>query len=522
MNITFFSCKDEWNDHYSATSLQKSDMTLYQYIHSRPDFARFDSMLHRTGYDSILNQSQTFTVWVPLDSTLVNVNLNDSVAIRRIVENHITKYSHPTVEIHNANKVMTMINKKLLTFGMTNGKLSLDGNIIVEPDHAMKNGIIHVINKFVPYKTNFWEFLNEATGIDEFKSYINSLTTKELNTNLSYNNGVFVDSVFKYTNKVTDNLAALSNEDSIYTALFPTNTAWNEAYSRISPYFNSLPDKKLPNDSGAIYQDKITKWTLVRDVFFRGNLRVPVGVPSLLSTYGTEFVSPDRLFSGSQSHEMSNGTCYKTDLLNYTATETWNKKIVIEAESSYYGRTFSNYAGSNVSSIGTGLNISDGYYLNMTPTTSSSLSTLFVQFPMPNTLSTKYNLYCVFVPTVITDTLDHRPYKVKFYINYVDNKNLSGTLVPSGFPVVKATVDVNNTLQLPSKTSNTFITDGKTVQKMLVVKNLSLPFCNIFQNSKSPINFSLIVQNATGTTKAETDNYNRNVRIDCIILEPVQ
>ena len=89
---------------------------------------------------------------------------------------------------------------------------------------------------------------------------------------------------------------------------------------------------------------------------------------------------------------------------------------------------------------------------------------------------------------------------------------MSGTLVPSGFPVVKATVDVNNTLQLPSKTSNTFITDGKTVQKMLVVKNLSLPFCNIFQNSKSPINFSLIVQNATGTTKAETDNYNRWVQ----------
>ena len=518
--ISIISCKEEWNDHYYASSLQKSDKTIYEFIHSRADMSIYDSMLCKVGYDSILNQSQTFTVWVPLNSSLTDVDLNDLVNVKRIVENHITKYSHPTVEINGEDKIMTMMNKKLLVFGKKSQAFSFDASSITESDLAMKNGIIHVVDKYVAYKTNFWEFLNETLGIDSLRTYVNSLTKKELDLSLSYDNGVFIDSIFKYTNNVTDYLADLSNEDSIYTATFPTNTAWVEAYNRIRPYYNCMIDKKAPIDSGTVFQNKYAKWTLVRDIFFRGNYKVPTGLTTLPSTTGTEFIAPDRLFEGAQTHEMSNGMCYITDLLKFKAEEAWNKNIIIEAEHSYYGRTPSNYDVASLSSIGTGFSVSNGNYLNLTPSTTNPLSTLFVQFPIPNTLSTKYNVYCVFVPTTIVDPTDTRPYKVKFYVNYTDSKNLSGTSVPTGFSVVKATVDANNNLQLPSKVSATFTTDGTTVQKFLVVKNLTLPFCNLYQGNKSAINFSLIVQNAA--TLSDVLNYNRNIRIDCIILEPVQ
>lgn len=519
--LTFmFSCTNElWDEHYSSNTTQKSDKSIYEYIQSRSDLSIFDSMLKITGYDSVLNQPNTYTVWAPTNRYLGNIDLTDSLLVRRLVTNHITKYSHATVVLQNSNKTFTMINSKLLEFAKLNSNFLFDGHLLKEPNLAMRNGIIHILDNVAMYRPNFREFLNETQGIDSIQNYINSLTTKELNTSLSFKDGVFVDSIFKYSNPVIDKLAALDVEDSIYTAFFPTNAGWAEAMQRIRPYYKCMVDKKLPIDSGAVFQEKFSKWTLVSELFFREKLSTPVNAEYITSTNGTKYENPDRLFAGATAHAMSNGTCYTTDLLKYTAAETWNKNIIIEAEDSKYGRLLSNYAGASIQNLNSSFDISNKYFLSLTPSTSSPLSTLFAQFPLPNTLSTTYNVYCVFVPTAIVDTTDKRPYKMRFYINYIDNKNASGVAVPTGFPVVKATIDANNNLQSPSKISATFTTNGKTMQKMLVVKNLTLPFCNIYQNSKSPVTFSLMVQNAATTT--EVRNYNRNIRIDCIILEPV-
>jgi len=512
ITVLVASCTDDWDNHYATNAANKSKLNLYQYIQSQTELSTFTGMLKSTGYDSVLTKSQTYTVWAPNNQALANVDLTDTALVRKIVKNHITRFTHSSSGV--TNKVILMLDNKLIIFAKGATGFSFGGKTIVQSDVALANGILYVLSDYAPYKMNIWEFLNNTPGIDSVRSYIiNSLTINQIDTAASFKDGIFIGTVYKSTNKALSYLGKFKTEDSTYTAIIPDNAAWIEAYNRILPYYNTLA-----KDGGASTQMQNTKWTLIQDLFFRGKQSLPVVKDTLFSTYGHGFANPNRLFTGSQVTDLSNGLGYVTSQLQSNATDSWFKEIRVEAEDSRYGRLTSNYSASTVSGIGTGFNISQRNYLRLDPSTTSSLSKLFVTFPIPNTLSAKYNIYCVFVPSSVVDTADHRPYQVQFFLSYTNNL---------GAPVVNATVDVNNTVQLPTKTSYTFTTTpSNQPQKMLVVSGFQFPFCNLVNRidyiSSLLANVTLKVQNA-GTPANETlKKVDRTLRIDCIILEPVQ
>ncbi len=495
------SCKDEWDNHYYPEINGKSSMRLYDYIESRPDLSIFAQMLKMKGYDTTLNRAQTYTVWAPLNSSLSGVNLSDTLAVRRIVQNHITQFSIPTASIRDEK--LTMLDSKLLTFTNSGSDFTLEGKSIVEPDKAMANGIVHVVGDYVPYKLNTWEYMNETAGLDSVRNYIKSLSRKVYNATASFNSdGVFVDSVFTDYNPVFTYLCKMKSEDSTYTSVFPDNTAWSDAYSRIFPFYRTLPAS-----GGVATQVAFTKSALIQDLFFSGKFTVPVAKDTLVSTWENKLSNGNAILGGNEMSVLSNGLAYKTSLLKHKATESWYKEIRIEAESIFgIDSLKSNYAMSPTSSIGTKMSVSNNYYLTAIPTTESSISKLFLKFPIPNTLSAKYNIYCVFVPTAIVDTTDLRPYKANFYITYKDNTGK--TIKDSKLTVTKNT------------------TDPRVPTKLLVAQNFQFPFSNIVSSSASSVaektSVFLKVENAAGTTASEKKNFNRTIRIDCIILEPVQ
>jgi len=514
--LSAISCSDDWDKHYSAQAANKSNLNLYAYIQSDTTLTTFTKMLKSTGYDNILNKSQTYTVWAPTNAALANVNLSDTALVRKIVNNHITRFSYTTSGI--ISKTILMLDNKLLVFakGASPSGYTFGGKPIVTSDLATANGIIHILSEYAPYQTNFWEYISQTNGLDSLKAYINSLNHLVIDNSKSFQNGVFVDSVMKNSNVLFERLAALNVEDSVYTAILPNNAAWTEAYSRIKPYYNMLN-----KDGGAAEQRTYTETTLVNDLFFRGNKTLPISVDTLKSTGGNAFGNPNRLFANSQAITMSNGIGYVTSLLKSTSVETWFKPISVEAENSLYGRTVQNYTPSVVSSIGTGYNVSNGNYLSLLPTTSGSTAILSAKFPIPGTLSAKYNIYCVFVPTTIVDTTDKRPYKVRFYLSYVNS---------AGIQVTDANIDANNNVLLTTRpvsgagTGATFITDG-TTNPMLVANGFVFPYSNVVFDPNSAISKSITVflkvENAAGVSSSEMTNYNRNLRIDRIILVPV-
>ena len=301
-------------------------------------------------------------------------------------------------------------------------------------------------------------------------------------------------------------------EDSIYTTIIPDDNAWNDAYDRISPFYNTLE-----KDGGVEAQMANTKWTIVRDLVFRKRLTPPLADGALYSTYGHKFLHPDSLFMGSDQYVLSNGYAYRTSKLWHNPADSWFKEIRVEAEtfSETTGQK-SNYTISSVSSLGSSLDVSNQHYITCDPMTSSSISKLFVKFPIPNTLSAKYNIYVVFVPTAVVDTSDHRPYKVNCYLSYV---NSNGKVV------------TDSKLTLAANTTN-----PDKMTKMLVAKNFEFPYCNIVDQpdmvnstltsltstNKKYTTVYLKVENAAGVTTADLAAFNRKIRIDCIILEPVQ
>lgn len=503
--LSTVSCSDVWDEHYNSEPLNKSSLNLYQYISADTALTKFTQMLRITHYDSILSQQQSYTVWAPTNTSLAGVDLTDSVAVYNIVENHITRFSYSTSILENMSKILRMFDKKLIPFEKVAIGFTFAGKKIIKPDLATKNGIVHILGEYAPYTYNFWEYINKAPGLDSLKTYLNSLTVKTYNPAASFQDGVFVDSVYKYTNMVLDSVAALNTEDSTYTAILPTNDAWNEAYSRISPYY-----KFLDSDGGVKNQKKYTKLRLVWDLFFRGKLTVPPSSTTLISTIGHDFIDPARLFSSTTTKELSNGTACIANKLMYTPTESWFDTLRVEAESAVFktGDRY-NYESSVYNAIGSNFMISGGRLLYLKDLSINSYKP-YATFEIPNNLSAKYNIYCVFVPSNFLVKDDVRPTKVKFYLSYMS---------AAGKQVTNAAIDANNQVTTPTKTAAIFTTTPLVVQKMLVAKNVSFSFCHFASVARSPV--TLKVESAVEFTTADKTLFNRNLLIDCIILEPV-
>jgi hypothetical protein len=511
------SCSDVWDEHYNSEPLNKSSLNLYQYISADTTLTKFTKMLNKTGYDSILSQIQSYTVWAPTNAALADVDLNDSVQVSNIVKNHITRFSYSTSVLENAGKILRMFDKKLLAFEKSTTGFTFAGKAIIKSDLATRNGIVHILGEYAPYTYNFWEFIDKTPGLDSLKTCLNSLTVNTYDPAASFQDGVFVDSVKRPSNVILDKVAALNTEDSIYTAILPNNTAWSAAYAQIAPYY-----KFLATDGGVKSQMLYTKLSLIQDLFFRSKLNLPFTGTTLKSTIGHNFSQPANLFSSTNTPEvLSNGIACVSNKLDLRPTESWFDTIRVETEwASFKALQKFNYDQSVYSSVGSNLSISGGRYLYLRDLSVNGLNPPYAIFDIPNTLSAKYNIYCVFVPASLVTNGDTRPNKVSFYLSYID---------AAGKKVINAAIDANNLLTTKTTTlmnkfpagAGVFTTKPSVVDKVLVAKNVVFPYCNLLTSTNSLSTVSLSVVNAAGFSTADKALFNRNLMIDCIILEPV-
>lgn len=469
------SCvSDVWEQHYGNTEANLSSKSLTDFIDGRSDLTDFSRMLKITGYDSILNADQTFTVWAPSNSALSQLSFqwNDTSTLSEIVRNHVARFAFPTAGFNTVTtKKIYMQSGKFIQFekdnsGFTFGNFTMDSTNILA-----KNGILHVLNGVVPYASNVWESLSRIAGLDSVYAYLGPLGSTP-----------FGD---------------INNEDSIYTALLPNNQAWIRAYNTIKPYYTCLP--WATRDSSAAKQRRLIQNAIMQDAFFRGSISNPslYAADSLTNTSNHTFQNAARLFEGATAHKASNGYVWMTDSLRNTATESWHKEIRIEAENTSYGRIGNNANVYWRSSENTGFNISGNRYIVVYPLTTSTLQEVFVTFPIPNTLSAKYKIYCVFAPAAISETAK-LPCLVNFYMDYVNSAGtkLTNQLVASGIK-----------------------TSGTEVSKVFV-KEMTFPYCNIVSpDNNGDISVKLKVRTMAKTS--ESTIYTRTMLIDCIILEPV-
>jgi len=482
VSILFIACSnEEWDKHFNNTDVVLSDETLTDYIKSEPSFSIFYRMMQISGYDIILNEPQSFTVWVPVDSVMssfaylkqTDPKLIDTLYITETVANHITRFTYPTSGLDSVR--VYLLSKKLVDFQLINsdyyfGKNRLGSTINI----SAKNGILHTITGYQPYVPSLWLHVSRLQNADSIYNFFQSL--------------IVTDDYGDEYNTIFKEYAQLDNDDSTYTMLLPTDNAWRIQLANILPYYKVFEDRKGK-------QWDYSKLALIKNLFF-SKVSDPTGLDSITSTKNTTFFDVTNLFSETTRTIASNGLLCVTDSLHISAADSWNKKIKIEAENNGYGRINENNNLYVKNSYGTGYEASGGKYVTLESTATNDISKSFLNIGIPNVLSAKYNVYVVFMPDKIEYVLKPLPGKVSVYMTY---RKANGNYNATVFSIVKSKVDISAT----------------DVTKLLV-GTITFPWCSVYDGTNNSIEARIKVENVIYKEKT----YRTTLRIDYVILEP--
>lgn len=277
------SCSD-FSDYNTAvqSSDPAADKSLWENISAMPEITDFAQVLQSVGYDAVLDAPTTYTVWAPLNGTFNKDSLlslaqgasTRKLVIGQFVYDHIANYAH--YESNPGDTVVYMLSKKLIRFsGKNTDNLTFDGKSVnkygMSFNTPSSNGLIYTINGMVPFRPNAYEniFTDKSMyNVSDiyFSSFVKKYEKITLDEDASVKgeivNGmqVYDDSVTVTSNSfVTGRFhlnADLSNEDSLYTVIIPTDAAWQKAYDRIKAYYNYIPSIKYQNLSSSSMDGK--------------------------------------------------------------------------------------------------------------------------------------------------------------------------------------------------------------------------------------------------------------------------
>lgn len=542
------ACSD-WDDHYNNNGVSGSaSETIWENVKANANLSQFADLMHKAGYDEVINTTQTYTVWAPLNGTFNYDSLNElplNNLKQHFAMNHVARFNYPASG--SVDAAVTMLNKKVMPF-KGNGTYKFNGVEVVSPNVASSNGMLHVTSGMVDYMANLFESLDSmALPIDSISRYFHNYDQKVLDEANSVKGPVvdgrltYLDSVFVEQNILLYlHNALIHREDSNYTMLLPSDEAWQKAYKAVKSCFNYQPFtfvKDVPQtnlkkatadnyDTGStkldfdLLNDSIIHYMICKDLFFNNNLyhnRVlndlktgaQLSVDSLVNTNRSIFYGNDAsdIFADARRIDKSNGSMWLTDSLRMRPWLTYNPIIKIQAEN---GAAKSYNAGAttivpiakaeqNPDIQGT---VSNGYYLTITP--SSPASNPEAIFYLPGVRSTTYAVYVCFVPENINAS------------TYTDNVRPNIVQVTMGYNDLKGKPQ-----EQPLKVGKTQLFQSDiTKVDTVYVGDFTFPLCyygtgisNVTQESYAPY----VRINSRASSKNPGD---RNLRIDYIMLVP--
>lgn len=463
-------------DHYSDV---RSGMVM-DYLKANASFSIFAKMIQIAQLTDSLDNT---TIWVPDNQSLTGLNMNDSLMIKRIVKNHITR-SIIRDNKADSTKPVTMLNGKHVVFAPINNVLYFDKAIVTSVNNYVARSLIHFITGYAPYRYNIWEYITQSSANTLLKQYL-----------LSHNS-----TTTPVSNDLLNMLPMLNNEDSISSAILPSDVAFNTGFTALYPYCKTSTNGN---------QNELTKFAIIHRNFFRGKLSPSQNSTMTNYNYFT-FKVTDEFLRNSHELNLSNGSVFVDSTAAFYSAEALNQEYRIEAENVNFEKSYSYYTPKiQNSSYSTG--VSENKYLYITDQATNSLTVLQASFSIPNIYSRKYNIYVVTVPGKDIDSTDLRPYKLKFSLTYPTTSGSTTT----GY------VNASNSLVSSVASQATFISDGKTVQKILILNNFEFPCADISMNNNKTAKVKLTIRNATARVATDMAAYNRNIGIDCIIFEPV-
>ena len=511
-------CTDTWDEHYGAGNLT-SDKSLLQLVEEAGDLNDFLSVLKKTHvfvnnkpskvtYADLLGSDQTFTVWAPKDGTFNVDSLleecqtvkGDSMCGQHFIQNHIAHY------ITNNNsaeeRTVMMLNDKYLDQepGSFHGVPYAAGRA----NEPAKNGVLHVLEREVPYVYNIYEGITTLPEYSSVGSFFKKKEKMELDENSSIQSGIvdgmiiYSDSVMRRSNILFGQFGLINEEDSNFIMLQPSERVWNEAFAEACSHFNYGTVNKA--DSLMRYWANIS---LIRDLVYNRNYGCAHMADSVYSTsyniYDEERhhvfykpLQPGGIFSSTyvvDSLECSNGVIYELGAWPFKPEQIYFFPVKTEGEienmiTDYKDCTF-NYRSAVADSISNG-------YLDIVPRTTSSNWT--ATFQVPDVLSGTYEICLVILPKTAynPNSRDFKPNKFKATIYY----------------------ETEEGIQESYEFEDECVNDPYRVDTVSVGR-FSIPVCSYAQsNSKVHLKVECSI------SRRETQ-YSREMYLDCLYFKPV-
>ncbi len=514
VSFGLWGCSD-WDDHYDASTVVGSDVTLWQQIKGNPQLSDFSQVLEQTkvfrmhkktpiSYASLLDGAQSFTVVAPVNGTfnkdsllnLVQTNQGDSIVEKYFIFNHLSRTLR---SVTATPQNMLLLNAKHVELGPD----GIEGVKVAVPNTHAKNGVLHITERPLPYRYNLYEALCNRPEFSVIGNNLRQYEEDIFDADHSVSSGiiegvpVYVDSVVIEHNRMLDRIGYINAEDSTYLMVVPTTESWNKMWDTASKYF--VYDQKMQKRDSI--QQYWTNRALLDNAIF--NMTDQKSITDSLTSVQYSRSTPEYnvyyrpfdnggILAGTEPIDCSNGTLYKAANWPFTLENTFFKEIWSEGEYNHLiiAEKDCSY---NIRRIASD-SISRGGYLHILPRTATSNWEL--TYRVNNTLSGDYDICVVVLPKTVENSVDPnmRPCKFKATIYYVDTLG------------VEQSFNCNNVQ---------YKTNPERVDTVVVAENFHFPACNFDQND---IKVSIKLQ--CSITARETSSYAREMYLDCIYLRP--
>ncbi len=420
------ACTDDHFD-LNAGGTASGTNTIWQNIEANPDLDSVAMVLRRAKvmtsdrdakatqtYAELLNTSQEFTAWLPknghanakyylalLDSADALRSTNRLEALKldydvsnRYARNHIARFNYQAL---TGNQEVRLMNGKVCSF-----KDSIFNGVQIDPSEKVisSNGVLHVLNAVSPFANNVYDFIANSpetsdlfAAIDSFN--VNTFLPGSSTEGTMNSNGQmeYVDSVFSRTNELLSSVSAynISNEDSLYISIVPSNKAYSVARQKIASLFNYANSynydwvqnslgggsyNKTGNDALKLNVDSLREINISKAVlggmFVSGSkfsypldksdptiVQKAETADSLVTTgffslYNTNPGGKNPIFGGVEPQKASNGYIYLVDDYNYELSKTLQQRIEISP------------ASYNIAGVTNALTVNSGEYVLLT------------------------------------------------------------------------------------------------------------------------------------------------------------
>ncbi|MDR2475967.1 MAG: fasciclin domain-containing protein [Bacteroidales bacterium] len=505
--IAGFPACDPWHDD-TRPDYQDRDKNLYELIGNNPDISIFAQALQATGYDRILQEEQALTVFAPQNAVLQSLDLQDTVALKQWIQNHIAWSLYFTGKDGNflsgsqAVNHIQMLNNKSVNVGAN----TVSGSRLTETNLVCGNGVLHIIDNMITCRKNIWDYLVSEQENHEQVKFIQSYTENVMDRDRSVQTGVDIDGNSVYDTVWVERNTfleqyPLGDEQSFFTVVLLENDALEALKTKYAKYFVQK-DAEAQNREvfRQVTADLILQPVVVEAAgryLSKSDILVDIDPAEILETY-----------------QASNGIVYRLSNARIKIYQNKIKEQILEAEdgelfdgSNAWITRYRSYASGGKDIVLKGTTRQTFYTTEYFPdndSTATYSSTQTFTFGDTYLTSTSLNSYAKFTPTLYSTD-----YEI-YWVAYDDDENDYNGMLWDSVPRIM-TLEQKLLIGFPGEPEPARATDGKIsnnfspyfvlagVSTAGVLEETQLSHYRVNNDAESNVGFFLLGEKFEGT-----------------------